>query len=159
MVCIVGPMYSVYQALQSTNIARDQLIATSLAQEGIEYVRHHRDNNYLYNVKNPSTPVSWMKDLDNCQVANKACAVDVMAGDSTPPARCAGTTCSYLYLNTSGIYTPTNSAGAAQTRFSRSVQITTVTLDQEVIVTSTVEWINAGIPYHITVTEHLYNWL
>ncbi|MDB5265561.1 MAG: seg [Parcubacteria group bacterium] len=154
MVSIVGPMYSVFQAVQTTYIARDQLIATALAQEGIEYVRHHRDNNSLYNLKNPGSPVSWMNGLSACTGQN--CMVDVIASDSVPPVTCSGT-CSPLDNATVAPFYY-NYISGTPSRFTRTVRINTVSAN-EVVVTSTVSWINSKIPFSVTVTEHLYNWL
>ncbi len=44
------------------------------------------------------------------------------------------------------------------TKFTRSVQITNVSAD-EVIVSVTISWVSQRIPYTITLTSHLYNWL
>ena len=41
------PMTIAFQAIQTSNIARDQVIAFYLAQEGIELVRYVRDTNIL----------------------------------------------------------------------------------------------------------------
>lgn len=153
MISIVGPLYSVYQAVQSTYIARDQLIATSLAQEGIEYVRHNRDSTYLYNLAHPSGTVNWMNGLSACQVAGKSCTIDAADG-TNPPVTCAAA-CTPLNLSATGLYV--QSAGTP-TRFTRSVKINTVN-QNEVVVLVTVSWVNSHIPFSITVTEHLYNWL
>jgi prepilin-type N-terminal cleavage/methylation domain-containing protein len=153
LISIIGPMYSVFQAVQSTYIARDQLIATALAQEGIEYVQHHRDSNYLYNLQNPSNIVEWLSDLAPCR-AGKTCMVDVTVPDTTPPVTC-GSTCTPLSLSpTTNIYAYSGPAS----RFTRSVKITDLNAN-EAIVTSTVTWVNSHVPFTVTVTEHLYNWL
>lgn len=152
MISIIGPMYSVFQAVQTTYIARDQLIATALAQEGVEYVRHHRDNNYLFNLANPSSTVGWLNGLAPCQNAS-TCMVDITAGESTPPVSCSGT-CSPLMLSGTSIY----AYAGTPTRFTRTVNIRDVN-PNESVVTSTVTWTNSRIPFSITVTEDLYNWL
>lgn len=151
MVSIVGPMYSVFQAVQTTYVARDQLIATSLAQEGIEFVRHQRDSNYLAKLAGGST--TWMGGLSECQVAGQSCMVDVT--NIQPPTTCSGA-CTPLSLRADNVY----AYSGTTTRFTRSVRINAVAgHPDEVVVLSTVTWINARIPYSITVTEHLYNWL
>lgn len=145
MVSIVGPYYSVYKAVQATYVSRDQLIATTLAQEGVEYVRNVRDTNYL-----GSQP--WMTGLSACQ-GGKTCMVD--ATENVAPTTCASA-CTPLYVSSSNLYTQQVTGTA--TRFTRSVQIATVTSD-EVVVTVTVSWVNLHVSHTITINEHLYNWL
>ncbi|KND49170.1 MAG: putative Type IV pilus pilin [Parcubacteria bacterium C7867-008] len=149
-ISIVGPYYSIYKAVQTTYIARDKLIATSLAQEGVEYVRNTRDSNYLYNIANPGSPVNWMYTLTPCK--GMKCTVDVTGYQ--PPTACA-TTCTPLNLTPSNLYS--YSSGTV-TRYTRSVIITDVT-PTEVVVVVTVSWKNAQVNNSLVVTEHLYNWL
>lgn len=151
MVSIVGPMYSVFQAVQTTYIARDQLIATSLAQEGVEYIRNTRDSNYLYNLGHPSGMVNWMNGLAPCTGGN-TCMVD--ATNTQAPTTCAAS-CLPLVVSATNLYAY---GSGTTTRFTRSVNINTVSAN-EVVVLVTVSWINARVPYSVVVTEHLYNWL
>ena len=44
---IAGPMVTASRSIVAAQTARDQLTASYLAQEGIEYVRAMRDNEYL----------------------------------------------------------------------------------------------------------------
>lgn len=152
MVSIVGPFYSVYKAVQATYISRDQLIATTLGQEGVEYVRNIRDSNYIYNLAHPGNTVSWMNGLAPCQNAN-GCMVD--ATENTAPTTCSGA-CNPLYVSSTNLYT--QQVTGTVTRFTRTVKITTVSAT-EVTVNVTITWYNLRIPYTITITEHLYNWL
>ena len=53
---MAGPLFTANRAIVAAQTARDQLTATYLAQEGIEYVRMMRDNSYLktYNEGGPN---------------------------------------------------------------------------------------------------------
>ena len=44
---VAGPLYTASRAFVAAEIARDKLTASYLAQEGVEYVRAMRDNEYL----------------------------------------------------------------------------------------------------------------
>lgn len=154
LLAISGPLYSVNKALQSAYIARDQLIASSLAQEGMEYIRTTRDNTYLYNYANPGSPRSWMYGLDNCRSGN-TCTVDPTG--NTPISLCSGGTCPALYLSPTGLYTQTASGNTA-TRFTRKVVITDVDA-KEVKVAVTVSWVTNRVTYSVVVTDNLMNWL
>jgi Tfp pilus assembly protein PilV len=177
IVSIVGPYVAVSNSLNATYAARDELIATSLAQEVAEYVLLIRDNNFLYNLKNASTPVAMTYGLDstsgpngigtNCFAPNW-CKVDP---SQNTVAQCAvsGTTgcpvSSALYLANTGT-TPTYfytqvASGNTVTRFTRSLQLSNVVDSNgntEVKVTVLVSWNNHGAR-SVTVTDLLSNWL
>ena len=76
---IVGPLYAVQQSLNVSRVSRDQLVASALAQEAVEYVRSIRDGNYLYNLRTGAAR-SWLYGIDgtagstNCSIAR--CVVD-----------------------------------------------------------------------------------
>src|ERR1017187_8643710 len=56
---VAGPLYTASRAIIAAETSSDQLTASYLAQEGIEYVRLMRDNEYLavYNTVNAS--LAW----------------------------------------------------------------------------------------------------
>lgn len=147
---IVGPMYAVQQAMGASMNARDQLIASSLAQEGIEYVRSVRDNNYLYTLKTGNAR-SWFYGLDatggtNCMTAD--CIVDPTQGT-------ASRTITPLSL-TGGLY---NQSGAPElSNFTRRVRLSSVSAN-EMLVTVTVSWNWKGQARSVVLTDHLYDWL
>lgn len=158
MIVIVVPFYSIQQSLMASNVARDQLIASSLAQEGIEYVYYVRDTNYLYYYHNSNTyPTAsgWLSGLDSC-ISAAGCVVD--PAQSTALGCSSQNGCPVLYLNpASHLYTQTSS-GNTPTRFTRKVTITQIN-GYEVRATVTVSWITAQRTYTITDNENLYNWL
>jgi len=145
MIAIVGPYYSVQQAITASAIARDQLIASSLAQEGAEYVYYRRDSNFL-------AGSSWLSGLSACQ-GTYGCTVDPSAN---AVAACSSSGCAVLKLNTSNLYTYSGSYPA--TKFTRTVKIQTVS-STEVRVTVTVTWSTEHNSYTVDVVENLYNWL
>lgn len=159
-ISIVGPLYSVQKAVVTSYVSRDRLIASSLAQEGVEYVQAIRDNNFLYNLANPSTPRSWLYGLDgaggsvNCFTAS-GCRLDPTQNNVTA---CSGA-CSPLNVSSTGVYNHLAVSGSnVATRFTRKVTFTTISTN-EVRVTVTVTWTTSLVPYTVTVTENLQNWL
>ena len=158
---MVGPLYAVQQAMNASRSARDQLVASSLAQDGVEFVRGIRDNNYLYVLNNPSSTRSWLFGLDasggtNCISA--ACIVD--STQQSAVSRCSGT-CAPLRLSQNGLYNQAaQSAVNVPTMFTRSVQLTPVSgSTTEMVVTVTVTWTSRGQARNVTITERLHNWL
>jgi prepilin-type N-terminal cleavage/methylation domain-containing protein len=158
LTAIVGPLYAVQQSLNISRSAREQLIASSLAQEGVEYVRAMRDSNYLYNLANPGSR-TWLAGVDgtagypnayaDCITGN--CVVDIVRNT-------VSRTVVPLNLEGTGLYGQT-SAGTA-TPFTRTVRLTAVAGSvTEMIVTVTVTWTTKGQARTVLITERLHNWL
>ncbi len=148
MIAIVGPYYSVQQAITASYASRDQLIASSLAQEGAEYIYFLRDNNYLANAP-------WTQGMDPCLVSmhSNGCTVDPVLNSLVS---CAQTGCPVLNLNSAtALYTQSS---GDPTRFTRTVKIVNVT-PQQIQVTVQVNWSSQHNAYTTLVTENLYNWL
>lgn len=165
---VVGPLYTASRSIVAAQTANDQLTASYLAQEGIEYVRAMRDYEFLSFYKAANVNVSsaaWTDFVSGSGVGSiarcrtTACAYDpyytMASGNSLTP--CSGGVCTPLYL-VNNIYTEQSSiAGAVRTPFTRSIQAYDVTGNEERIV-STVSWSFHGIPYSVMVTDHLTSW-
>lgn len=155
LVAIVGPFYAVSRSINASYVARDQLTASALAQEGTEYIYNLRDNNYF-------TGNGWLDGINgtpdasghvaNCISPNK-CVVDIPRNTITACSE----TCSTLYLDTYGLYTQDGSKGPA-TGYTRSVEVMQVSAS-EVRVVVTVSWKTLGKTYTAVVNDELYNWL
>ncbi|MHB1163407.1 MAG: type IV pilus modification PilV family protein [Minisyncoccota bacterium] len=149
---VSGPLFIASRTILAANVSRDQLTASYLAQEGVEYVRAMRDDEYLaaYQIcqQNPNcginvTNVAWNNFLTGSMPSNPgavtqcrstACTLDPLG---YPAARPMGYGTTYalngfsgpvspLYL-AGGIFTQQNSSGATLTPFRRTVQVETVT--------------------------------
>lgn len=140
-VSIIGPFYAIQTALRASYLARDNMVAASLSQEAIEYIRSVRDNNYL-------AGRSWLYGLNACIPG--PCTVD--------PTQSSGNISSSiqpLYLSSTNIY---NQQGAGtQTRFTRQVTMTELN-EREVRITVTVTWNRHG-NQTVTVTDVIQDWL
>lgn len=150
VIAIVGPLYAIHRSVIASYAARDNLIATSLAQEAVEYVRSIRDTNYL-------SGRSWLTGLDACLNAN-GCVVDPGTGTITV-CGAGASGCPTLALHpTTRLYT--QNSGLPQTRFRRKILIEPVgSGGTQVKVTVTVTWSTERVGYTATVVEHIYNWL
>jgi prepilin-type N-terminal cleavage/methylation domain-containing protein len=162
LIAISGPFYAIQKAITSSNIARDQLIASALSQEAIEQVYSVRDSNYLLN--NQGNTFSWLSGLDGTSDGYhytdcfaQDCTVDSYP-DDTPGlvfAACPGS-CAPLNLSTDNIYT--QHSGFPATKFTRKLRLATIT-GNEVRVVSTVSWSFQGTDYSVILTDEIYNWL
>lgn len=122
---ILGPMGISSQSIRSASVARNNIVASNLAQEGIELIRVLRHNNrFLGN--------SWMRGLDSCFSAN-GCRVD--ARDLS--AQTCSSPCTPLRFDDSlKLY---NYSSGSDSIFSRAVTISNITGD-EVRVRVSVLW-------------------
>lgn len=154
---IVGPFQIVQGVLNSAYNARDQLIATGLAQEGVEYVREVRDSNYLNNLHGGA--VTWMAGFGvsggNPDCYTRGCKVDP---EAKTVVDCGAVTCagSPLYLDSSTYRYNQQNIGTV-TRYTRTVKLTTISAN-EVLVTVTVTWVNHGNK-SVVLTEYVRDWL
>lgn len=167
-VALVGPFTAVQNALSSSYIARDRLIAATLAQEGLEYVRSIRDNNYHANLDWLDGFNSSTNTRDACfgvlSAPSGYCIVDATLGDfhvaQNADAMKGYTAASAsniprLYISATGLY---NQYSGTQTYFTRTVQLQTIS-DHEVKVTVEVSWVRGVTTYSVVVIDHLQNWL
>ena len=160
MIAIAVPFFTLQQAITASRVARDAVIASSLAQEGAEYVYYIRDNNYLYFKQNASYPSGgggWLAGLTPCLTTTSpgvGCTVDPAQNSINA---CTSGGCSALRMNSSNLYTQ-SVTGTTATPFTRTVRI--LSLDATTArVTVTVSWTTGVRSYSTTVTHVLYNWL
>lgn len=162
---IVGPLVAANRAIVSAQISRDQLTASYLAQEGIEYVRAIRDNVFLTEYMTGGANVSanaWNSFItgiiDQCRSAE--CSIDLTLpmgyGPSSSLYQCSGNECK-LYLLSNGVYsTIRNVQGGTITSFSRTIKSTGTPNDEQIA--SKVSWSFHGTTYSTTVYDHLTPW-
>lgn len=170
---VVGPLFTASRAIVAAQGARDQLTASYLAQEGIEYVRLMRDNEYLAahqaggaNVSSAAwnnfltNPAGGADDFTISGCMATACTLDPSAPSGTGVghalAPCAAGSCAPLHL--SGYYTQ-QSVGTLQP-FTRTIQAlpTIPSSPNEEIIVSKVTWDFHGTSYSMSVTDHLTPW-
>ena len=159
LMALLGPFAIASQALRSAYYARDQVTAFYLAQEGIEYVRALRDQNYL---TTPGTPTNWVNGLDICKIGVGKCTVDLKTFNHAQCPGGVGGTCPVLYTDPSGVYTQSSGIGYTATKFTRSITITDVSLGgliDEELVSVTVTWQTIGLTRSFTLKERIFNWL
>lgn len=155
---VAGPLFTASRAIVAARVASNQLTASYLAQEGVEYARMLRDNYYLSAYQaNPATAsttgwASFKTSLSNAGCLT-GCAFDPAVPGLSP---CPSGTCTPLYLAPTHVYTQ-QSSGNTQTIFTRTIKATDVTASEEKIV-SKVTWSFHNANYTITTTDHLTPW-
>ncbi len=158
MLAIAGPLTIATKGLTSSVYSRDQLVASYLAQEAIEFVRNARDENVL-----KGGASHWMDGavtggipLTDC-MGSGSCRIDVYASlpsDWVNP--CPGAGCPPLNYNSSAGYYTYGSGDT--TPFNRLVTIRDIPSTGEVRVTAIVSWSSGIFSRTIRVEEYLSNW-
>jgi len=167
---ISGSFISANSSMTAAQISRDKLTASYLAQEGIEYVRMMRDDEYLSAYHDGGINVSttaWNNFISGSDAASitqcipTTCTLDptrsMGSGSGFSLFPCSGSACTPLYL-ANGIYTQQSGIiGATRTQFTRTIQVTDVSANEKSVI-STVLWDFHGTPYSIIITDHLTPW-
>lgn len=159
---IVLPYHAIQRSLSATFAARDDLIAASLAQEAIEYVRGVRDNNYLAG----RASTDWLYGLDggtgedNCVTAH--CTIDAIREPvSVAVDQCSGTPiCANkeLYLS-NGTLLYTHQTAGIKSKYTRYIRLTAVAGNPDMMqITSTVTWVS-GNTHTVVLTDIITNWI
>ena len=162
LVAVVGPLTIAYQGVSLSLIARDQIVASLLAQEGMEFVRFRiGTNNNLGSVGNhliaTTTPSMTAYNLSDCSWQlnpGSYCTINVFTNTT---ASCGGT-CPYLkYNSATGEY---NYTAGDDTFFRRSIRIdhNNGPDDVEFQVESKVEWGKPDDVRSIVLKEVIMDW-
>lgn len=144
---LLGPFSIAQQSLKSAYYARDQVTAYYLAQEGIEFVRAVRDQNYL-------TGNDWLVGIDTT-CTGVPCVVDY---PNFTYAACPNGVCPPLKVsNTGGLF---NNESGTVSPFTRQVMLTTSPTNPALMIVSvTISWKSAGVSRIFTLQERIFNWL
>ena len=162
---IVGPMTIASKGLSVALITKDQLTASFLAEDAIEFIHFARDTNRL--AGNDWLAGSGVTSLTNC-VGTNACYFDsLLSNPSAGPTSCGAPTCSPTTYRMNFDTTNKNftyqavGTGIARSIFTRTVTITSPvgTNADEALVTVKVQWVDAGgVARSITMVESIFKW-
>ncbi len=132
------------QNIKVEYVNKNSLIASMLAQEGLELVRNKRDNNWW------SLSPQWSSGLvgDGDYIIDYAGVLDDTVDSINDNS-------AKLYLDANGFYVH-NSVGTTLTPFSRLITVEDHT--DYIIVTSQVKWTSGGNTHTYTAQTYLYDW-
>jgi len=137
---IVGAVNLISYSISSVAVAKSQIIATELAQEGLEIVRNIRDSNWL-------ADITWNSGLNTCA---SGCRVqynnsELLALGGNP----------VLNINSNGFYL--YDITKPETLFRRKITIISISA-YEIKVVSEVDWSQRGRSFNVNAEDRLYNW-
>jgi hypothetical protein len=142
------------KGLSAALIARDQMIAFYLAQDGVEYIRFIRDSNRLGGA-------AWLTNLSNCTGAT-GCTVDP---STATVAACPLAGCDFIHKHIVAGGNTYFSYNAGDTitpqQFKRTITLTSPSTGEatEEVLTVSVSWrAQSGVTRTITVRENLFDW-
>jgi len=151
LIAVLAPMRIVSQSIKAATFAREQLVAVSIAQEGIEEMIRLRDDNALEHENTPSVdPWDWYAALPSACTNGTGCSYNA-ATDAL--VACTGGNCR-VYLDetgSSGYYYSHSSAGQASP-FTRKVTMTETASGSEVRIVSVVSWDSNSFGANVNVT-------
>ncbi len=153
MIAILGPLTLATRGLFTAIVARDQLTASYLAQDAVEYIRYKRDSNFL-------AGSGWLSgDLSSC-ISPKVCQID--SADNSI-SECPNGECpNLLYNKKSGFYGYGDiSNDNSVTQFRRVVTLTPVAGNpgEEYTVDVNMSWKTGLFENSFTSKENIFNWL
>jgi type II secretory pathway pseudopilin PulG len=156
VVGLTGIITLAHQNVQTVSIDKNTLIASQLAQEGLETVRAKRDTNWLQGA-NWETSTTTGSRLDILQLANGyKYTVDATTGLIGAAPAGINDPAAKLYLNAAGLYT--HQVTATSTSFSRLITVGHENNLASTSVICQVQW-KKGISYYSYYAETvLYNW-
>ena len=158
---LAGALSLASQGFNSADVAGDQITASFLAQDAIEYIRFARDTTCLSSSSGCDS--SWLSEhLAPC-VNNGAsptyCYLDSSLGLTlSNPQTCVGSCPPLLFDSTTGLYKYTS---GVTSKFTRYVSVSDVSGDgNEALIKVQVSWVTrGGYPRTpITLEEYIYNW-
>ena len=154
---VAGTMTIAFQGLRGAQIARDQLTASNLAQEGMDLIRAQRDENYLSNQLDEVDDSEWIIGLDVPCAAPSGCTVD-MTDPTANPTACPGTCPPLRFEASSGRYSQRTTPGWTITPFTRKIVMTSASPNQYYLVTVTVSWNTGPLAREFVIREPITNW-
>lgn len=160
-------------SIGDTNYSKNKLVATFLAQEGVEYIKNLRDTYVLFETDGWTL---FRAQLSLCESGN-GCYFNSAGVSYTSPSiqpmkdlsvlACAAE-CPILYYDNSGTITTTKynyDTNGVPTNFIRKIQITNINNvanaigeNKEILVTSTVYWKKGNQVYNVSFSNYLKNW-
>ncbi|MBI5742812.1 MAG: prepilin-type N-terminal cleavage/methylation domain-containing protein [Candidatus Niyogibacteria bacterium] len=142
---VTGPMNLATVSIRSASLAHNNIIASFLAEEGMELVRAKRDAGAYGG--------GWLSNLGPC-TGGQSCIINVVDG---AVSACSGTCPKIKYDSTTGLFS--QAATGNDSIFTRTISITTLNAN-EVQVVVAMSWKERFLPQNsqVEIKTNLSNW-
>lgn len=158
---VVVVMAVLSQGISSTSFAKDKVVATYLAEEGIEYFRNMRDTSMYYTEDKNVAWANFVIKMKNsgCDSVNGCYFVNEIEFLSEMPIMninmdVCGEECPVLLYDGDSY----NYISGTQTSFSRKINFREFAADQAQI-SSEVSWKHKGVKHKVTFSHNLNAWI
>ena len=169
---IIALMSVLATGITDTSYAKNKVIASYLAEEGIEYIKNMRDTYVTYS----ATPAQGWTNFKlkifqqpHCQgVSGIGCSfIDTLNAYDLPSLQSSmsflscgsGNACSLYYYSSSGKYSYSYLVSGVDSGFTRKIMATESTNNPfELKITSIVSWSKNSISYNVTFSDNLLRW-
>lgn len=154
MISIAGPLTIAQKGLTASIYARDQVIASFLAQDAMEFIKNYRDNNIIAGYNNWLAYLYGSPLSDNvCNSTTKLCTVDT-TGDTIPSSVALNTNTPerQILYNDGGGY---KTSGTRTSKFSRKYYMTNVTNSEATVVVE-VSWSNGTVQNSVVLENQIF---
>jgi len=160
---VVGFLSVMTRGISIGSYAKDEMIASFLAQDAMEYIRAKKNENILQ-----APGVSWLDGTRQggapCD-GGESCGVDTTVESLPGPQyrfikRCTQLPtngCALWYNTNSGAYGHNNGAGWIQTKFGRTVTMNEIVDNREVQVVVTVSFPQGNVTKSTVFYQNMYN--
>lgn len=167
-ITIVSLMTVVANSLFAARYARDEITASYLLQEAIDYIRNDRDSSVFLQT-GVDVVAPWNAFVAKYALCNATaneyygCYIDVSSGIGQAAgatlSACPTTECALYYdaAATNGVFYNYNSTGV-KTSFKRQILVVPNVANDGIDVTVTVSWKNGGLTKTRSLTTTLMNW-
>src|SRR3989338_3574541 len=147
LIGVLGPMAAATRGITDGLYAGNELVATYLAQEGIELVLAK----VKFNLENGG---DWLNDLSNCLAPNN-CSVDVASNSFNS---CVDSGCDLRYNLSNNLYTVNGLDGPVFNRRIQIIKSTGLIDNREVKIETTINWSNKSIPRSLKLSDYIYDY-
>ncbi len=150
-ISIIGLISATAGGINNVTYSKNKIAAMALAGEGVELVRNIRDTDAIGSTTGWADFTSQM----NACSSSVGCAIDA---EALTVSACTSGGCPALrkYINASSA-SYFGYQGSDTTPFVRTIKVSSVSPD-EVLVTSTVSWLQGAGTKSVSTVEHLMNW-
>ncbi len=159
-ISVAGPLSISFQGLRSAQLAKDQTTASFLAQEGIEFIRARRDEDYI----NGGTPATDLVTTFAFCTSTNGCWIDMTdyTWGQCATVACNGATENPVQFNSANGWYGHSLTGVGS-KYTRIIKMVGREIDggapvDEFLITSTVTWKTGPIDRSVVVQELITDW-
>jgi len=152
LLAVAAPLSLATKSLNSSALSKQQITASFLAQEAMEFIRNVRDENVLKDS-------NWLSNHISKCYGSDGCTVDPTDSGTTKIKACNGSCPLLRYNELTGVYNHSSLSGTADSIYTRTIKIIEIDSNKEIAVKVTVSWKGTnGADYKVIARENLTNW-